>query len=540
MNIRNVLSLTLAPHSVWCSAGVVLLLAIAVIVSCAPAQPTTAQPTTAAAVPPIQSKIVLAYGIAPETMDPQMHMNTLTESVLRNIFETLVVRGADMKTLEPGLAESWQFLNDTTLQFKLRKGVKFHNGEVFNAEAVKFTIDRAWNPDQKAPLRSLVAPIKEVKIVDDYTVNVTTEKPDPLLVGRFAGYASNIMPPKYVKEKGDAYIASNPVGTGPYKFVSWVKDGALTLEANPDYWRGSAKIRQVIIRAVPEPAARVAALKTGEADIITGVSPSEIDSINASGKAQTMTVPSGRLMHIMVNALDGPTANIKVRQAINYAVDMESIIKNVLNGNGKRIATTVTPETFGYDPDLKPYPYDPTKAKQLLAEAGYPNGFEITLDSPKGITPLDSEVAQAIGGQLGKVGIKTKVVLNEWALFNSKCNSREIGALSLWSWGTLNFDADGRLRSLFSTASTYPSKVTCRQTYSNKQLDALVQQAIETTDVNKRLDLYKQSQKIIFDDATNIYLYQLMDIYGVNNRLDWKPRPDEQIWLYYVALKSGM
>ncbi len=487
--------------------------------------------------PSPESRIVVAYGIPPETMDPQMHMNTFTEGVLRNIFETLVVRGPDMKTLEPGLAESWQFLNETTLQFKLRRGVKFHNGEPFNAEAVKFSVDRSRNPDQRAPLRSLVAPITDVRIVDEYTVNVSTEKPDPLLVGRMAGYASNIMPPRYVREKGDAYIANNPVGTGPYKFVSWVRDGDLTLEANPDYWRGAPRIKKVIIRTIPEHASRVAALKTGEVDIITAVPPGEIEGIKRSGKAQVQTVRSGRLMHVMINALDGPTSNVKVRQALNYAVDVDSIIKNVLNGYGIRIATTVTPETFGYDPDLKPYPYNPERAKHLLAEAGYPNGFDTVLDSPRGVFPLDSEVAQAIAGYLEKVGIRTRVVTDEWGLFNGKCASRDIGALTLWGWGTLNFDADGRLRSLFATVPSYPGRVTCRQTYSNKTLDEIVLQAIETTNPATRRRLYKMAQRIIYYDAANLFLYQLVDIYGVNNRVDWKPRPDEQIWLYYASLK---
>ncbi len=491
-----------------------------------------AQPT-----PTPETKIVIAYGIAPETMDPQLHSNTVTESVLRNIFETLIVRDADMKTLKPGLAESWEFLNPTTLQLKLRKGVKFHNGEPFNAEAVKFSLDRARDPEKKARLRFLVAPIKEVQIVDEYTVNLITEKPDPLLLGRLTGYASNIVPPKYVQEKGDEYIASHPVGTGPYKFVSWVKDGDLTLEANPDYWGPAPRIKKVIIRPIPEDSTRVAALKTGEADIIVNVPPAEIEGINQSGKARVVTVPSGRIMHIMLDDLDGPTADKRVRQALNYAVDVESIINNILGGYGTRIAVTLTPLDFGYDPDLQPYPYDPEKARQLLTEAGYPDGFEITFDAPKGRYPKDAEVAQAIAGQLEKVGIKAKVITNEWALFNSKCKSREIGDMSLWGWGTLNFDASGRLRPLFGTAKGYPDKVTCRQTYSNPDLDALLKEAAETTDEAKRLDLYKQAQHIVYEDAPNVFLYELEDIYGVSSRVEWTPRSDEMVWPYSASLK---
>ncbi len=301
-------------------------------------------------------------------MDPQMHQNTVTESVLRSMFDTLTVRGADMKSLEPGLALSWQQLSETTWQFKLRQGGKCRNGEEFNAEAVKFTFERALNPDQKAPLRSLVTPIAKIEVVDAYTINVTTAKPDPLLPSRFSGYATDIVPPKYVKEKGDQYIAANPVGTGPYKFVSWVKDGDLILEANPNYWGPAPKIKTLVIRSIPENTTRVAALRTGEADIIVNVPASDIDGIKGSGKADIATVPSGRLMHVILNAQDGPTANVKVRQAINYAVDVDSILKNVVGGYGVRIATLLIPQDVGYDPNLKPYPYDPEKAKKLLAE----------------------------------------------------------------------------------------------------------------------------------------------------------------------------
>ncbi len=487
-----------------------------------------------AAAPPPPTRLVIAYGISPVTMDPQMHSNTVTESVLRHIFETLVVRTDDMKTIEPGLATAWQPIDDTTWQFKLRRGVRFHNGEEFNAHAVKFSIERAMDPRQRAPLRSLVAPIRRVDVVDDLTVNVVTAWPDPLLVGRFGGYATNIVPPRHVREKGDAFVAANPVGTGPYRFVSWVRDGDLVLEANPDYWGPPPRFRTVIIKPIPESTTRVAALRTGEADIIVNVPPADIPAIKRGGRAEILTVPSGRIMHGMLNAQEGPTANVKVRQALNHAVDVDSIIATILSGYGRRLATVLAHEDFGYDQHLKPYPYDVARARQLLAEAGYPNGFEVTFDCPKGRYPLDSEVCQAIAGQLDQAGVRARVIFNEWALYNSKSDSRTLGPLSLWGWGTLNFDADGRLRSLFATAPGYP-RGTARQTYSNKDFDALVLQAVETTNPATRLRLYKMAQRTLYHDAANLFLYQLVDIYGVSTRISWKPRADEMVWAQRVA-----
>lgn len=487
-----------------------------------------------AAAPPRAARLVVAYGISPVTMDPQMHSNTVTESVLRNIFETLVVRSDDMKALEPGLATSWQQVDETTWQFKLRRGVRFHNGEAFNAAAVKFSIDRVLDPRQRVPLRTLVEPIQRVEVVDDFTINVVTRRPDPLLVGRFGGYATNIVPPGYVREKGDAFVAVNPVGTGPYRFASWVRDGDLILETNPDYWGPPPKFGTVIIKPIPESATRVAALRTGEADIIVNVPPPDIPAIRRSGRAEIHTIPSGRIMHAILNAQEGPTANVKVRQALNHAVDVDSIIATILGGYGRRIATVVAAEDFGHDPNLKPYPYDLAKARQLLAEAGYPNGFDITFDCPKGRYPFDSEVCQALAGQLEQAGVRARVVFNEWALYNSKSAARTLGALSLWGWGTLNFDADGRLRSLFATVPAYP-RGTARQTYSNKDFDALVLQAIETTNPATRLRLYKMAQRILYHDAANLFLYQLVDIYGVSTRITWKPRADEMVWASRAA-----
>ena len=215
--------------------------------------------------------IVIAQGVDPSTLDPQDHYETPAFNVLLNVYETLLVRDDEMK-LMPLLATSWKLVNDKTWEFALRKGVKFQNGEDFNAAAVKFSLERIADGKNKLKQTTLVGIIDRVEIIDDYTVRVITAKPYPYLDAQFANIGA-ILPPKYTQEKGPSHIARNPVGTGPYKFVRWVKDDQLTLEANDRYWGGAPKIKKVIFRPIPEATTRVAGLQTQEADIIVNIPP---------------------------------------------------------------------------------------------------------------------------------------------------------------------------------------------------------------------------------------------------------------------------
>jgi peptide/nickel transport system substrate-binding protein len=490
---------------------------IAVIVALAAV--VVAPPAEVLAAP--EGQIVIAQGGDPSTMDPHMHAENFTFAVVHNVFDHLVRRSVKGGQLahDPGLATSWANVNPTTWEFKLRPGVKFHNGEEFNAEAVKFSIERVLNPDQKARWRWAFTDIEKVEVLDPLTVRIVTKAPFPTLITNLA-FCMPIVPPKYVREKGDTHVATNPVGTGPFKFVRWRKDDAMVLEANENYWRGSPKIKTLIFRPIPDESTRVAALMTGEIDIARGVPPSLVKQIADNPRTRVTKVPSALNIHVILDTLkEGPLRDKRVRQAINYGVDKEGIIKSILEGNGGAVGGPLTPVMFGFAPDVKPYPYDPERAKRLLAEAGFAQGISLTLNSPNGRYLKDKEVNEAIAGQLSKIGVRTQVVAHEWGTYVSKWPD---GLVPMYMIGWAGaWDADGIMFPLLRSGQRFSR-------WSNPDFDAILDKARRTLDQAERVKLYRQASQLAHDEAPWLYLFHGMDIYGVSRAVaDWEPTSDE-------------
>ena len=292
--------------------------------------------------------LVIAQGVDPTTLDPQDHMETPALNTCLNLYDTLLVRDANLKIV-PQLATSYKLVNDHTWEFKLRKGVKFHNGEDFNAAAVKFNIERMADPKNKLRQTVFQGIVDRVDIIDDYTVRIITKVPHPYLDAHLCLYGGMIAP-KYFQEKGPQYIATHPVGVGPYKFVSWVKDDQLVLEANPNYWGGVPRIKKVIFRPIPEATTRVAALQTQEADIIVNIPPHLMKLMEWKGRSFVSKTPSVRVIFMAFDTTKGgPVADKRVRQAIAQGINMEAIIKKVLEGNGILLGSPLTSNHFGYD-----------------------------------------------------------------------------------------------------------------------------------------------------------------------------------------------
>jgi peptide/nickel transport system substrate-binding protein len=468
-----------------------------------------------------EGQIVIAQGGDPSTLDPHMHAENFTFAVVHNVFDHLVRRFVKDGQLahEPGLATSWTAVNPTTWEFKLRKGVKFHNGEDFDAEAVKFSIERVLNPDQKARWRWAFADIERVEVVDPLTVRIVTKVPFPTLVTNLA-FCMPIVPPKYVREKGDTHVATNPVGTGPFKFVRWRKDDALVLEANEGYWRGAPKIKTLIFRPIPDESTRVAALSAGEIDIARGVPPSLVKQIADNPRTRIARVPSALNIHVILDTLkEGPLRDRRVRQAINYGVDKEGIIKSILEGNGGAVGGPLTPVMFGFAPDVKPYPYDPERAKRLLAEAGFAQGMSLTLNSPNGRYLKDKEVNEAIAGQLSRIGVRTQVAVHEWGTYVSKWPDGLVPMYMIGWAGT--WDADGIMFPLLRTGQRFSR-------WSHPEFDALIDKARRTLDQAERVKLYRQATQLAHDEAPWLFLFHGMDIYGVSRAVaNWEPTSDE-------------
>jgi peptide/nickel transport system substrate-binding protein len=507
-----------------------LLLALAVFVTACGGgdRVTPAAPATPPAGAAEQKPVVVLQGVDATTLDPAGHAETPAHTILNNMYEALVHRNAQMQ-YGPGLATEWKALNDTTWEFKLRQNVKFHNGDPFTAEDVKATLERILDPEEKSPRRTNISSIKEVKIIDPHTVQIITSAPYPILPNRLAD--EHIISAKYLKEKGREHLAANPMGTGPYKFVKWVKQEEAVMVANPDYWQGAPTIQNVIFRPVGEATTRIAQLQSGQADIIVNVPANQIEALKTGENTKIAAVDSVRVIFVAFQTNKGGfTGDAKFRQALTHAIDADSLVKNVLLGNGLPVATAMTAKHFGDNPSLNIPKYDPELAKKLLDEAGY-NGEEIHFDSPNGRYAMDKEMAEAIAGQLEKVGVNIKFQVNEWGNHVDLMISKEQKGLYLLGWGNSTWDADGTLTALLTSKGAF-------STYGNAEADAAVNQARSIMDPKERERLYHQATKIMHDEAARLVNWQQKDVYGISKRLNWTPRSDEQLNLFGATLNN--
>lgn len=494
----------------------------------APAAPTAAaaQPTTAAA---MKDALVIAQTVDPPNLDP---FNTTAPyiSVYAQICEPLIYWDSDANgnaVIKPKLATSYKWLDDTTLQFTLRDGVTFSNGEPFNAESAKFSLEQlfgAFNYSQW--LKDL---LKEVQIVDDHTVNVVLNQP--------AGYVTSVMAmgsfqvaPKDFQTRGADAFNQSPVCTGPWTLKEHVKDSHITLEANPNYWGGTPKFKTITYKIIPDDAARVAALEAGEVDIAPNIPHSAADRIASNSGLQLSSIPSLRQFATFFDT-DNPKAeplkNEKVRMAMNLAIDRDAMCKQLFSGRCTPMQGQFLSKFHsGFNPDLKEYPYDPEQAKKLLAEAGYPNGFEVDYTYTTGRYPLDKQAGEAMAAYLRAIGLtvnESAVDFPEWA---RQFDAKPRQTTALYTVGFL-FAQDGYLAMLSYT----PGK-RFRTADMPAEFDAKMEQAGKTADDAERVKLVQQAEAATNADPFAVYLYSIDDLYGVQNWVQgFTPRPDQTIRL---------
>jgi len=374
----------------------VIILLAALPASAQPAQITISQPAEAT------------------TMDPGRSTQVLTVNYFYNLYDTLT-RWDNSLRLQPALAISWKNVNETTWEFTIRQGVKFHDGAPLTAEDVKATLERNLVPG-KTVVQPGFATIEAVQVANPTTIRVSTKRPDPLLLVRMAQMGSQILPARLTTDDGVKELARRPVGTGAYRFVEWVKDERLVMEANREWWGWEGKapaIDRVVWKPIPEDFPRIVALEKGEADIITNVPPDRIKSIADGRATQILSVPSSRIVTLSINSIQPPLADKRVRQALHYALDINSIIRNLYAGQGKPFSGGVADTDFGYNASLKPYPFDPAKAKQLLAEAGRPGGIDVSLHAGSGTMVNDKFLLETIADMWGKAGIRARIDMME-------------------------------------------------------------------------------------------------------------------------------
>ncbi|OGL00431.1 MAG: hypothetical protein A3D33_08305 [Candidatus Rokubacteria bacterium RIFCSPHIGHO2_02_FULL_73_26] len=475
----------------------------------------------------VRSKeVVLGLGAEPRTMLAVTIVDWTTNTQLEHVYDRLLDR--DPKTLRPRpmLATGWKIVNDTTWEFTLRRGVKFHNGEPFDAQSVKATMDYLKNPASKSHYAAYWRLVKEVQIVDPYTVRFVTEKPWPSLIDRASLTDFLVLPAKALRELGPEKLNQHPIGTGPFRFVEWKRDERLVLERNPDYWQGPADVARVTFRFIPEFSARMAALLSGEIDVMKDVPPHVLEAVERSGRAKIRAAVSSRINYLaLVNLKPGPMQDLRVRRALNHAVNVDELIAQVLKGRATKICGPLSPANVDYAP-VECYTYDPQRAAALLREAGHdPAKLQLTLDTPSGRYPLDKDVSLAIAAQLQRLGIKVNVVVNEWGTHLDKIKNRNTGDMFFLGWGPAVF-GQGVVEPLFQANQTYSSYG------NNKVINEKIARAITIVDPKGRAAAYAELQGLAHEEAAWVPLWQQHDLYGVASHVEWTPRADEKVWMY--------
>ncbi|MFC1492185.1 ABC transporter substrate-binding protein [Nitrospinota bacterium] len=479
-------------------------------------------------------KVVVGMAGEPSTFDPHRITGTPISRALPNVFDTLLWRSRGGGII-PHLAKSYRLVTPTVWEFKLRKGIKFTNGEPLDAHAVKYSIERIKDPKLKSRQYGYFRSLDHVEVVDRYTVRVHTKYPDMFIISPFSQYGQ-IVPPKYYKSHDLKYLARHPVGSGPFTMVRWKKGQEIVYEANPNYWKpGVPRVKTAITKKIPEPTTRVAALAAGDVDLIDAIPPQLVPLVKSKPNLEVLAGPGVRTCYInMVIKPGAPWADVRVRRALNYAVDKDTIIKYILQGHARKIAINVGPTSYGFNPDLKPYPYDPALAKKLLAEAGYPNGFSLDMDIPLGRYLMGKQAAEAVAGQWAKVGVKVNVRAVEWGVWVKHLKARWLPrSKPFLSWACRS---DTHLHSSGMHAGHIYGKSTWGG-FRDKEVDRLLDDARAEPDPAKRLKKYHYVNRVIYEKAALVFLYQQNQIHGKHKRVDWKLGVVDHIYLMDIGLK---
>ena len=465
------------------------------------------------AAPQPAGTLVVGLVAEPVNLDPAQVTDLNSNRVGRRIVETLATFPDESTQIVPGLAESWTVSKDgLRYTFKLRKGISFHDGTPLNAEAVKFSIERQINAEHpfnklgKYPFANyFFGNVKAVEVVDPSTVEFVLKEPRASFLAILTAGAASIVSPTAVKKLGVDY-ALQPVGTGPFRYVAWDRGQRVVLERNAQYWKSPVKVERVIYRPIVEDQARLTELLTGALDLIVGTPPDFVAQLENNPKVTLLKQVGAHVWYLGINNQKKPFDDKRVRQALNYAVNKEAIVRDVLKGTGSMSAGPVLPGTWGADAGLKPYPYDPERAKKLLADAGYPGGFTTSMWVPESGSGMQSPVAMAtvMQSNLKAVGVNVTLQTFEWGAFIAKLRSKEQELFAL-SWMAGNEDPDMVMYPLLHSSQWTPGGPN-RALYKSDTFDELLHQARLTTDQAKRAELYRQAQRILADDPPWIFV----------------------------------
>lgn len=483
----------------------------------------------AAAQGPSATTLVVGHPIDPPGLNPLGHNSAIFESVTASTVEKLLYTDAHAPEIMPGLAEDWEWSADgTVLTLHLKTGVRFHNGEPFNAEAAKFSIEQLMASTFLSTFTRDLG-LTSIDVLGESTVALRFAAPagNALFVLARAGF---IVPPGYYQEVGGDGFALSPVGTGPYQFVEWVKDDHVTFEAFADYWGGPPALQEIIWRIIPEQSSLVSALVNGEIDLATSITPASRGRVTNNADLRLITSPGLRQFVTFFDMrIDHPVADATVRRALNYAVDKQALI-TLFEGEAEALfGQYLTPAVLGFNPDVDPFNYDPDRARELLAEAGYSGGFSMTLKYTVGRYPLDREMGEVVSAYLEAVGVRVEQIPLDIVEFNRQ-HSEEPTMGPAWQWGLLTPADPHNTLGLFRPGTffaRYPD---------NPRIQELLAAGLRETDLGQRAAIYNEVNQIWNDDPLGIYLIVPNDLYAARTTVEgFVPRSDQVVDLTMVS-----
>lgn len=462
--------------------------------------------------------LTVAQGADPVTLDPHGQNDQPSARVRSQIFETLVNHGSSLEIV-PGLAKSWEQIDETTWEFKLRDDVTFHNGDAFTAADVKYSFERIKT--LPSPAAFLIDAVQEVVVVDDHTVRITLKFPFAPVLAHLAHPSNAIVNKRSVEEAGDNFGSLVAIGTGPFVFEEWVAGSHVKLSRNAKYWGEPAKVDTVIMRGIPDNTVRAIELETGGADIVYNIQP--MDELRLEGtpglkldKYQTLSTS-----YIGFNVQKAPFDNKLVRQAINYALDVEAVVDFIYTGQAAQVKGPLPPLVWGFNDDVKSYEYDPAKAKDLLAQAGYPNGFKTTIWTND--NPLRMQIAEMFQANLAEIGIDVEVMIIPWATYlEDTANGKH--DMFILGWVTVTADPDYGLYALFHSSQF--GNAGNRSFYANARVDELLELGRQEGDPDKREAYYAEAQALIVEEAPWAFLIATSEVNGMQDNVEgFVPHP---------------
>lgn len=468
-----------------------------------------------------EGRLVLLQGVDSNTLDPLVRNSVPESTINRHVFDMMTFRNADTLEIEPLVIEDWTIVDDLTWEFTLVEGAEFHDGSPVNAEAAVHTVERSvletigdsGRVHQFGPQNN----IDSAEVVDDYTFRINTSAPAPIMLDLMATFELCPIEPYPM----DAENVDQPVGSGKYRFVEWVRDDHITLEANPDHWDGPPPIQEIVVRPVPEDSSRVIALQNEEAHIIVNVPPELVPQVEEADNARISDVEGGRSIFVGIRNDIEPFGDVRVRQALNYALDFDSISAALLEGFGEKMRTIVNPPND--NPDLEAYPFDPEMARSLLEEAGVEDGTRVVMNAPRGRYIKDDEIAEVVAQNFRDVGFDIDLQVLDWSLYAGELlPSGEPDALYFLGLGS-PFDGQSEINYVHPDYSLNYTR------WEDEEYIDLYATLRETLDEDERQDLMYRLQEIIREECPWVFVWKQTDFYGVSQDLEWEARADEAI-----------